>query len=453
MAGPRAKFSVMAGLDPGHPDQAGVAYLERDARDKPGHDNWRVWRQTDARRIYLRRSPHAARTRQGGRIAARGDRAQSRGPDTRRGQGPQQARPRAGRRRRARLRRSGRRGRRRHRARGGARCRVRRRSAGRADQPFLRVGAGRSEFRGGPGDVWPARDDDRGRCRIHEPYRHRRFRRRLAGRSVDCGDDLFSAAGHFRRPDRDEVRIFTRRRRCLCGRKPEARGQGLGRGTIQEFRHAGQGRQRPHHPRQGRAHAPGDDDANARRLAAVFRADGRHGGLRRGRGAALSGSRGGQPRPYAGQFLGHRRRRRRGADRQQGGGQGRGPQAARAHPPVRQYRLRALDHADRAYSGQRKSSEKSRHDQARYRPVGAQRGLRLGGAALHAGAQHFARQDERERRRHRHGPSARRHRRHDPRHRARRARAARQGNRADHALHRCRHGHRDDYRTRSRARR
>ncbi len=108
-------------------------------------------------------------------------------------------------------------------------------------------------------------------------------------------------------------------------------------------------------------------------------------------------------------------------DRQQGGRQGCGPQAPRAHPPVCQYRLRTLDHADGTHSGQRKSPEKSRHDQTGYRPVGAQRGLCLGGAALHAGAQYFARQDERERRRHRHGSSARRDRRHDPRHSARRA--------------------------------
>ncbi len=108
---------------------------------------------------------------------------------------------------------------------------------------------------------------------------------------------------------------------------------------------------------------PGDDDADARRLAAVFRADGRDGGLRRGRGAALSGNRSGQPRAHARQFLRHRRRRCRGADRQQGGRQGRGPEAARAHPPVRQYRLRARDHADRPNSGHRKGPEKSRHDQ------------------------------------------------------------------------------------------
>ena len=93
-----------------------------------------------------------------------------------------------------------------------------------------------------------------------------------------------------------------------------------------------------------------------------------------------------------------------------------------------------------------KALKKRRHEHERHRPVGAQRGLRLGGPALHAGARHPARQDQRQWRRHRHGPSARRHRRHDPRHRARRAGAARSVHRAGHALHRHRHGHRDDHR-------
>ena len=81
---------------------------------------------------------------------------------------------------------------------------------------------------------------------------------------------------------------------------------------------------------------------------AVVRADGRDGRLRRGRGAALSRDRGDQSRAHAGQFVRHRRRRRRRADRQQGSRQGRGPEAARAHQGVRQHRLRAGDHADRA---------------------------------------------------------------------------------------------------------
>jgi hypothetical protein len=37
-----------------------------------------------------------------------------------------------------------------------------------------------------------------------------------------------------RRSDRDQIRLFARRRRRLCGRKPEARRQGVGRGPLQE---------------------------------------------------------------------------------------------------------------------------------------------------------------------------------------------------------------------------
>ena len=66
---------------------------------------------------------------------------------------------------------------------------------------------------------------------------------------------LFRAAGHLRRPDRHQVRLLARRRRRLRGREPEARRQGLGRGPLQEFGAAGEGRQRHHAARQGRAHA------------------------------------------------------------------------------------------------------------------------------------------------------------------------------------------------------
>ena len=62
--------------------------------------------------------------------------------------------------------------------------------------------------------------------------------------------------------------------------------------------------------------------------------------------------------------------------------------------------------------------------------------------------EHSARQDQRQRRRHRHGPPARRHRRHDPRHGARRAGAHRQGHGADQPVRRRRHGHRHDHRAR-----
>ena len=78
-----------------------------------------------------------------------------------------------------------------------------------------------------------------------------------------------------------------------------------------------------------------------------------------------------------------------------------------------------------------------------HRPLGAERGLRRRRAALPAGPQDAARQDQRERRRHRHGPSAGRHRRDDPGHAARRAGAAQPLDRPRHALRRRRHGHRD----------
>ena len=144
-------------------------------------------------------------------------------PGARRDQEPQRARSRAGRRRGARLRRSGGRGGRRHRAHRGARRRLRRQRAGRADQPLLRVGPRRGELRRRAGDVRPARHGDRRRRRIHEPRRHRRLRRRLADGSVDRGAGLFHAAGHLGRPDRDQIRLLARRRRRLRGREPEAR--------------------------------------------------------------------------------------------------------------------------------------------------------------------------------------------------------------------------------------
>ena len=64
---------------------------------------------------------------------------------------------------------------------------------------------------------------DRRRGQIDEPRRHRRFRRRLGGRSDHRGRALFHAARHFGGPDRHQIRFFARRRRCLCGRKSEAR--------------------------------------------------------------------------------------------------------------------------------------------------------------------------------------------------------------------------------------
>ena len=155
-----------------------------------------------------------------------------------------------------------------------------------------------------------------GGVEFDEPGRHRRGGRRLVDRSLDRGCALFPAAGHFRRSDRHQIRIFARRRRCLCGGEPEARGGGMGRGALQPLGDAGQGRQRADDPGQRRAHAAGHDDAVARRAEAVVRADGRTRRLRCGRDSGPSRRRICQSRAPCRQFFGHRRWRRRGPDRQ-----------------------------------------------------------------------------------------------------------------------------------------
>ena len=119
----------------------------------------------------------------------------------------------------------------------------------------------------------------------------------------DRGAGLFHAAGRLGRSDRDQIRLLARRRRCLCGAEPAARRQGLGRGPLQEFGGAGQGRQRPDHPGQGRAHAADHDDAVARPVAAVIRGDGPDGRLRRGGDPVASGNRAHQLRAPRRQFV------------------------------------------------------------------------------------------------------------------------------------------------------
>ena len=110
---------------------------------------------------------------------------------------------------------------------------------------------------------------------------------------------------------------------------------------------AGEGRQRPHHPRQGRAHAADHDHADAGAAQPSFvqmgemagfdavavqrypeveavnhvHTPGNSSGIVDGAAAVLIGSK--------------------------DGGQGGRAEAARAHPAVRQYRLRAVDHAHR----------------------------------------------------------------------------------------------------------
>ena len=104
-------------------------------------------------------------------------------------------------------------------------------------------------------DGRPAGHGHRRRRRVDEPRRHGRVRRRLAGRSRHRDQVLLHAAGRLGRPHRHEIRLLPRRRRRLCGRKPEARRASLGRGPLRELGRAGEGRQRHHAARQRRAHA------------------------------------------------------------------------------------------------------------------------------------------------------------------------------------------------------
>ena len=49
-----------------------------------------------------------------------------------------------------------------------------------------------------------------GGVEFDEPDRDRRFRRRLAGRPLDCAQIVFHAAGHLGRSDCDQVRLLAR---------------------------------------------------------------------------------------------------------------------------------------------------------------------------------------------------------------------------------------------------
>ena len=175
--------------------------------------------------------------------------------------------------------------------------------------------------------------------------------------------NLLPAAGHLRRSDRDEIWILPRRRRRLRGGEPEARRQILEERLLQEVGHAGEG-----HP-NGQTILAQDEhmrpDATMQTLASLqpsFEQMGDFAGFDAVAHAALSAGRKDQPRPSRRQFVGHRRRRGRRSDRQQGSGQARRPQAARAHPRLRLYRVGARDHADRAGLRDRESAEARRHD-------------------------------------------------------------------------------------------
>ena len=88
-----------------------------------------------------------------------------------------------------------------------------------------------------------------GGVEIDVPRRHGHVGRRLVHGPLGRLSRLFHAAGRLGRPDRHQIRLLARRRRCLCGREPEARGARLGKGLVRELGHSGQGPERPDHPR------------------------------------------------------------------------------------------------------------------------------------------------------------------------------------------------------------
>ena len=117
-----------------------------------------------------------------------------------------------------------------------------------------------------------------------------------------------------------------------------------------------------------------------------------------------------------------------------------GSDPAGAHRGHRHQRRRPGHHAHRPDPGHPQGARPRRPDRRRHRPVRAQRGVRVGGAEVPEGPEHPRREAQRQRWRHRDGPPAGRHRRHDHRHHGRRARAPQRPSRADHAVHRRRHG-------------
>ena len=166
-----------------------------------------------------------------------------------------------------------------------------------------------------------------GGVEIDEPRRHRRVGRRLAGRSVARHPRLFHAAGRVGRSHRHQIRLLARRRRRLRRGVAEARRGRLERGPVQGLDRAGQGRQRPAAARPRRAHAPADRHAVARLAEALVRHSRRTGRIRRRRHPGPSGDRAHHPCPPRRQFVRHRRRRGRRADRLARGGRARRPQA------------------------------------------------------------------------------------------------------------------------------
>ena len=125
-------------------------------------------------------------------------------------------------------------------------------------------------------------------------------------------DTSLRPAGHRRRPDRHDrgaspARTSTPTPRARRSAPPPRRPRAASPDSVVPV----QGPQRPGRARPRRVHPPGHHGRDARQAQAVVRGDGRDGRLRRRRAAEVPLGREDQPRPHAGQLVGHRRRRRR----------------------------------------------------------------------------------------------------------------------------------------------
>ena len=177
---------------------------------------------------------------------------------------------------------------------------------------------------------------------------------------VDRDSGLLHAAGRLGRSDRDKIRLLARRCRRLRGGEPEARRGGVGRRPLRQFGRSGARRQRPHDARRATSTCgPRTDMQSLGALKPSFVMIGEQGGfdavaiqahpeVERMNHVHHAGNSSGIVDGAAAVLIGNAK-----------AGRGRGPEAARAHPRLRQHRLRARDDADRPGRRDRKVLERA----------------------------------------------------------------------------------------------
>ena len=216
------------------------------------------------------------------------------------------------------------------------------------------------------------------------------------------GADLIATIEEFSREDVD----------AYAARSQERAATAQAEGRFNELGRAGARHQRARRPRPRRVHPPRHHGRDAGRAEAVVRRDRRDGRLRRRRAAEVPLGREDQPRPHAGQLLGHRRRRVAG-----GRSATSRPATSSGCAPRARILATAVSGADPTIMltgpapGQPQGAGQGRADRRRPRPGRDQRGVRRGRAAVRQGHGPRHGEGQRQRRRDRDGPPARRHRR------------------------------------------